>query len=75
MSDPYPASSAERRRIRDRKASEGAKQGRIKALGLVTSLKCSGFDGAWPTHHASESDGCRNDGSTCLCECHDEEPA
>lgn len=38
------------------------------------SMKCAPV-GAWPARHATDPDGCRNDGSTCLCECHDPEGA
>lgn len=63
----YPASIAERRRIRERLTNDGAARGRVHALWLVTSSKCS----TPPGHHADEPYGCANDGSTCLCECHD----
>jgi hypothetical protein len=33
------------------------------------SIKCSPRFG----RHATDPDGCRNNGSTCLCECHDPE--
>jgi hypothetical protein len=33
---------------------------------LARSIKCGGYG-----LHAGEPDGCTNDGSTCLCECHD----
>lgn len=38
------------------------------------SIKCGG-GGAWqhwPKLHAGTEDGCQNDGTTCLCECHDD---
>jgi hypothetical protein len=36
------------------------------------SLKCSGFAPyGEPPAHAGEPGGCKNDGSGCLCECHD----
>lgn len=40
------------------------------------SLKCAGGAGNsfYPVRHAGDpNDGCRNDGSTCICECHDPE--
>lgn len=39
-----------------------------EALRVGRSIKC----GEW-LHHAGDQryDGCQNDGSTCICECHD----
>jgi hypothetical protein len=45
-----------------------------ETLGLIRgrSLKCSGWEGTAPAKHAyARPDGCANDGSGCLCECHD----
>jgi hypothetical protein len=68
MTEPYPKGQPARQRIRDRKISERTARARTEALALVTSIKC-GID-LWP-RHAGTPEGCANDGSTCLCECHD----
>lgn len=39
------------------------------ALRIGRSLKCSGYH--YRAVHAGMEDGCANDGTTCLCACHD----
>lgn len=37
-----------------------------QARAFERSIKCANYE-----RHAGDPDGCRNDGSRCLCECHD----
>lgn len=54
-----------------------AERGRRLGESLGRSIRCSGgYPSDWPIRHAGEIGGCRNDGTGCVCECHDpEEPA
>lgn len=46
----------------------------LRAVALTRSLQCSGGEsGQWPPRHRTDPDGCTNDGTSCLCECHDRE--
>lgn len=36
-----------------------------------STLKCSGANGRAEPLHANDHNGCTNDGSSCLCWCHD----
>lgn len=46
-------------------------EARRKELIRGRSMKCGGWDGRFPPKHAGTDDGCGNDGTTCVCECHD----
>lgn len=35
------------------------------------SMKCGAWGGYREPHHAGDLDGCANDGTTCICDCHD----
>lgn len=57
-----------RREIRERVMAEAHRQ----AATLGRSMKCGGWGGIAPPRHAgAEYDGCANDGTGCVCECHD----
>ena len=59
--------AAERRRIRMEVLTEA--EGR--ALQRGRSLKCRGETLLGTAQHAGDTDGCRNSGATCICDCHD----
>jgi hypothetical protein len=61
----YPASSHARRNLRNLRIKAALDHAPAQALALVMSIKCS------RGQHAVEPYGCANDGTTCLCECHD----
>lgn len=41
-----------------------------KSLHIGQSIRCSRND-----HHRGDGDGCQNDGTGCLCWCHDQDGA
>jgi len=45
----------------------------LRAKRLNRTEKCGGGSGNvfWVPRHAGDPDGCKNDGTGCLCECHD----
>lgn len=64
----FPLHGTERRMMRGRILTRAI----TDALSGPLSMKCSGRGMPWSnTLHAGSEDGCRNDGSTCLCDCHD----
>jgi hypothetical protein len=63
------AQSARQRR-RDSILAEYLDRGRRDGLRAHRSIKCGQYD-----NHADRDGGCANDGSTCICECHDLQPA
>jgi len=63
--------AARRKRIRDDQIARAEKA----ALVLGRSIKCGGWGGNHAPRHAGDlSDGCKNDGTGCICECHDGGP-
>jgi type IV secretory pathway VirB9-like protein len=70
MSFDYPKDAATRRELREKHYMRNAKQ----ALHTGQSIRCAAGD-----HRRRFADGddtgCRNDGSNCLCWCHDQESA
>lgn len=64
----YPRGVADRAALRGRIGEAGRRQ----AIAMRLSLKCEGVQVV--AQHADQSDGCKNDGSGCLCECHDPLP-
>ncbi len=69
-----PRDAASRQAIRDRYVVEATERVRNEALLFGRSIKCQQIrDLTDPKagYHANEPGGCRNDGSTCICECHD----
>lgn len=59
--------AAERRAI----SRQEMRKARRQALMTGRSALCCGFGDAKDARHAGQPDGCRNDGSHCICECHD----
>lgn len=59
--------AAERRSI----ARQEMRRARRQILITGRSGKCSGFGDGRDAEHAGQVGGCANDGSTCICECHD----
>lgn len=68
----FPASKSartgERQRIRRQVNAEAER----RYLERGRSAKCAGYGGLAYPSHAGEVGGCANDGSTCICECHDQ---
>jgi hypothetical protein len=64
----FPTSRIERDELRSRRQAQGAAKGRALAIETYKSIRC--FEGV------CAPDGCQNDGTGCLCGCHDasEEP-
>jgi hypothetical protein len=64
----YSQVKAERQRLR-KQLEENAL---ARAYRLNRSHKCGGNGNAfWVPRHAGDPEGCKNDGTGCLCECHD----
>ncbi len=42
-----------------------------RVAAAVRSKRCSGYGWLIPPRHAGAQDGCTDDGSACLCHCHD----
>jgi len=71
---PYSRNLAERQAERDRIRVYMLAQAELQIAKAARSPRCSG-DANWgQTEHSNDFGGCRNDGSTCLCECHDARP-
>jgi hypothetical protein len=44
----------------------------VNAARRGRSMKCAGWAAVYgPPRHAGELGGCANDGTSCICECHD----
>ncbi len=64
--------AAQRKLIREDQIAKAER----RALVLGRSIKCGGWDGNHAPRHAGDpSDGCKNDGTSCICECHDRKPS
>jgi hypothetical protein len=63
---PYSTVPAERWRLRKTKLDAAVRRAREGYLVVFQSIKCAS-DAA----HAGMPEGCENDGTGCLCECHD----
>jgi hypothetical protein len=70
MSD-YPMTIRERQAERKRLVDYVMDRARRDITIRGRSMKCGGFDGVTEPRHAGTEDGCKNDGTGCLCECHD----
>lgn len=64
-----PMTPAERKAKRARLRTNAIASAERWAAQANRSMKCGGY--YYPARHADAEDGCRSDGSTCLCECHD----
>lgn len=71
MAEPLttPERAARRQMYMDKELARAQADGESRGR----SIKCGGGGGLndWPKRHAGEPDGCTNNGSTCLCACHD----
>lgn len=65
----YPMDADARMAERERIEAEAIGRARREAARLARSPKCAGW--LAPLAHADDPDGCANDGTTCLCSCHD----
>lgn len=70
MTADYPAGMAARQAQRHENETRVIRQAAYEAARVSRSGKC-GVDG-W---HAGMDGGCANDGTTCLCACHDKADA
>lgn len=73
--EKHGTDAAGRKRARDEIAEAIREEGKRrieKALGESgRSMKCAGYGGIASPRHAGTEGGCANDGSTCICRCHD----
>lgn len=73
--DKHGTDATGRQKVRDVIADAIRAEGKRrieKALGEAgRSMKCAGAGGIATPRHADTDDGCANDGSTCICRCHD----
>lgn len=67
----YPRDRASRQALRQELVEEAIERARHAARLEGISINCAGDIAA---HVPADRHRCRNDGSTCLCECHDREP-
>jgi len=63
----YPTDAAERARLREQRIREGRRRGEEYAQELMRSLNCRNRFRA----HGEDHEPCLNDGTSCLCSCHD----
>jgi hypothetical protein len=63
----YPADVAERARLREQRIREGRRRGEQHAQETMRSLNCRNRWEKFGDNH----EPCGNDGTSCLCECHD----
>jgi hypothetical protein len=64
VSNPTPL--AARHALREQLLAEARERAMRDAVRAHSSIKCGEYG-----QHATAPGGCRNDGSTCLCACHD----
>ena len=63
----YPADVGDRARLREQRIREGRVRGEQTAQRIMRSLNCRNRWEAYGDNH----EPCRNDGTGCLCTCHD----
>ncbi len=66
MSD-YPADAGERALLREQRIREGRQRGEQHAQDIMRSLNCRNRFYSYGDDH----EPCLNDGTHCLCNCHD----
>lgn len=64
----YPLNHLARRYRRDQISAAVMERARIEARQLGRSIKCQA------DRHSDQTEGCANDGTGCLCDCHDTVP-
>lgn len=72
MAAPYPLNRSERIVLRADLLRAEMNRAEMRVAHASRSVRCSG--GQWseyPPKHAGMDDGCRDDGTGCLCACHD----
>lgn len=70
----YPVSSAERQDYRQAVQDEAIARVMREHVHGYYSMKCKGtHDESGVPKHRTADWGCLNDGSTCLCPCHDDQ--
>lgn len=69
----YPAGITARTAQRQEILRREVATAEAEALRIGRSPKCSGY--SFRPVHAGMEDGCANDGTTCLCACHDKPDA
>jgi hypothetical protein len=71
----YPLDPSSRQKQRDQVRQEARRRltaDMERAVAQVgVSMKCDGYSIGPAPRHADQAGGCANDGTTCLCECHD----
>lgn len=73
MSEPTRA--ARRAQIAKNAQDRADRTAKHEAATFGRSMKCHGWDLSAPPRHAGTPDGCKNDGTSCICECHDQAAA
>ncbi|HEX7994360.1 MAG TPA: hypothetical protein VF506_10585 [Streptosporangiaceae bacterium] len=63
----YPADAAERALLREQRIREGRARGERQAQEIMRSLNCRRRFEVYGDNH----EPCLNDGTGCLCSCHD----
>lgn len=72
MASPFPKTPSDRAVVRRRIRRDVFAEAERRFLQRSRSMKCAGtWSYAVGARHAGDVEGCRNDGSTCICECHD----
>ena len=70
---PYSRDAGERQAERDRIRTYMLAAAELQITDAGRAPNCGEYSRPWASGpiHSTEPNGCRNDGSTCLCECHD----
>lgn len=63
--------AARRAQIAENAQRRAASAAKHEAATYGRTSKCHGWNLTAPPRHAGTPDGCKNDGSSCICECHD----
>ena len=68
----YPLAFKARQALRDEIHGRLTRSAERQAAATSRSMRCSGELAFGQPAHAGQPDGCKNDGTTCLCPCHDQ---
>ena len=71
-SRPFPLDTDARQTARDEIKADCLRRAEIEAGQTGRSMKCNGYGNQFPRLHSDHPGGCANDGSGCVCECHDQ---
>jgi hypothetical protein len=69
---PYPLDTEARRAARAANLASYLKAAEVNAHKANLSMKCEGYGSRLNPLHSDHPGGCKNDGTGCLCECHDQ---